>query len=156
MKKTSQHPLVKGIEFLEAIYEVDQSPHRKVNLAPFQRLTSKVFDEIRIHFAQLPVSRMRGYTNSRFSFQHRRRPLRNLCRPRRDQDGKNFLLRVTCLRGLRRHPLQRGHPRSGVYRQKYWRRELNMTISEAAEFFRHQIRRFIGRFSFWSIPVSVI
>ena len=58
---------VHGAEFLEAIYEVDQSPIGKTSRST-PATYIKVFDEIRKQYATLPLSRMRGYTASRFSF----------------------------------------------------------------------------------------
>ena len=66
-KPSGKYPVVKGVEHLEAIYEVDQSPIGKSSRS-IPATYIKVFDEIRLHFAALPMSRMRGYTNSRFSF----------------------------------------------------------------------------------------
>ena len=59
--------LVSGTEEIEAVYEVDQSPIGKTSRST-PGTYIKVFDEIRNLCAQLPVSRMRGYSASRFSF----------------------------------------------------------------------------------------
>src|SRR5256886_13434644 len=59
--------LVSGTEQIEAIYEVDQSPIGKTSRST-PGTYIKVFDEVRNLYAQLPVSRMRGYSASRFSF----------------------------------------------------------------------------------------
>ncbi|MBA2431914.1 MAG: hypothetical protein H0V56_07340 [Chthoniobacterales bacterium] len=58
---------IRGAEFFETVYEVDQSPIGKTSRST-PATYIKVFDEIRSLYAQLPVSRMRGYTNARFSF----------------------------------------------------------------------------------------
>jgi excinuclease ABC subunit A len=58
---------ITGVEHFEAVYEVDQSPIGKTSRST-PGTYIKVFDEIRALFAQMPVSRMRGYTASRFSF----------------------------------------------------------------------------------------
>ena len=59
--------LVSGAREIEAVYEVDQSPIGKTSRSTPGTYV-KVFDEIRNLYAQLPVSRMRGYSASRFSF----------------------------------------------------------------------------------------
>ncbi|MEO5720548.1 MAG: excinuclease ABC subunit UvrA, partial [Chthoniobacterales bacterium] len=58
---------IKGADSFETVYEVDQSPIGKTSRST-PATYIKVFDEIRSLFAQLPVARVRGYTNSRFSF----------------------------------------------------------------------------------------
>src|SRR5437773_11195589 len=59
--------LVSGTAEIEAIYEVDQSPIGKTSRST-PGTYIKVFDEVRNLYAQLHVSRMRGYSASRFSF----------------------------------------------------------------------------------------
>jgi excinuclease ABC subunit A len=59
--------LVSGAQEIEAVYEVDQSPIGKTSRSTPGTYV-KVFDEIRSLYAQLPVSRVRGYSASRFSF----------------------------------------------------------------------------------------
>ena len=72
-KPTSKKPQTPGFRALlgaenfEAVYEVDQSPIGKTSRST-PATYIKVFDEIRTLYAQMPVSRMRGYTSSRFSF----------------------------------------------------------------------------------------
>ncbi len=57
----------RGAKQLEAVYEVDQSPIGKTSRST-PATYIKVFDEIRKLYSTLPLSRMRGYTPSRFSF----------------------------------------------------------------------------------------
>jgi excinuclease ABC subunit A len=58
---------ITGTEFLSAVYEVDQSPIGKTSRS-IPATYVKIFDEIRRQFSQLPESRIRGYDPSRFSF----------------------------------------------------------------------------------------
>jgi excinuclease ABC subunit A len=58
---------ISGGHFFETVYEVDQSPIGKTSRST-PATYIKVFDEIRKLYGQLPVSRVRGYSPSRFSF----------------------------------------------------------------------------------------
>ncbi len=69
-QRTSASSAVKSApvrDWIEAVYEVDQSPIGKTSRST-PGTYIKVFDEIRALYAQMPVARMRGYTASRFSF----------------------------------------------------------------------------------------
>ena len=69
-KRGAQRKLVStitGADAFETVYEVDQSPIGKTSRST-PATYIKVFDEIRKLYGQLPVSRVRGYSPSRFSF----------------------------------------------------------------------------------------
>jgi excinuclease ABC subunit A len=65
--RTLQACAPRNSRLIEAVYEVDQSPIGKTSRSTPGTYV-KVFDEIRNLYAQLPVSRVRGYSASRFSF----------------------------------------------------------------------------------------
>ncbi|MDF1810810.1 MAG: excinuclease ABC subunit UvrA [Verrucomicrobiales bacterium] len=126
---------VKGAEHIEAIYEVDQSPIGKTSRSTPATYV-KVFDEIRKVFAQLPESRARGYTASRFSFNTEG----GRCEPCKGNGNikleMNFLPTsyVECdeCRGRRYNSATL----EVLYNGKSIADVMEMSISEAAEFFK--------------------
>lgn len=62
-----KHIEIEGVEFLDKIIEIDQSPIGRTPRSNPATYTS-VFDNIREIFAQTPDARMRGYKPGRFSF----------------------------------------------------------------------------------------
>ena len=126
--------LVSGANEIEAVYEVDQSPIGKTSRStPGTYL--KVFDEIRRLYAQLPVSRVRGYSASRFSFN----AAGGRCETCKGQGviklEMNFLPSsyVPCedCRGRRYNP----QTLEVLYNNKSIGDVMEMTIEEAAQFF---------------------
>jgi excinuclease ABC subunit A len=126
--------LVSGSEGIEAVYEVDQSPIGKTSRSTPGTYV-KVFDEIRNLYAQLPVSRVRGYSASRFSFNAEG----GRCETCKGQGviklEMNFLPRsyVPCedCGGKRYNP----QTLEVLYNDKSVGAVMEMTIEEAAEFF---------------------
>jgi excinuclease ABC subunit A len=126
--------LVSGTEEIEAVYEVDQSPIGKTSRST-PGTYIKVFDEIRNLYAQLPVSRVRGYSASRFSFNAEG----GRCETCKGQGviklEMNFLPEalVPCedCRGSRYNP----QTLEVLYNEKSIGDVMEMTIEEAAEFF---------------------
>jgi excinuclease ABC subunit A len=117
-----------------AVYEVDQSPIGKTSRSTPGTYV-KVFDEIRNLYAQLPVSRVRGYSASRFSFNAEG----GRCETCKGQGviklEMNFLPSsyVPCedCRGRRYNP----QTLEILYNEKSIGDVMEMTIEEAAQFF---------------------
>ena len=125
---------VAGTDAIEAVYEVDQSPIGKTSRST-PATYIKVFDEIRNLYAQLPVSRVRGYSASRFSFNAEG----GRCESCKGQGviklEMSFLPSsyVPCedCRGKRYNP----QTLEVLYNEKSIGDIMEMTIEEAAEFF---------------------
>jgi excinuclease ABC subunit A len=65
--KPGAHDTIEGIEFLDKVIDIDQSPIGRTPRSNPATYTN-AFTGIRELFAQVPESRMRGYTPGRFSF----------------------------------------------------------------------------------------
>jgi excinuclease ABC subunit A len=119
---------------IEAVYEVDQSPIGKTSRSTPGTYV-KVFDDIRNLYAQLPVSRVRGYSASRFSFNAEG----GRCEKCKGQGSikleMNFLPSsyVPCedCEGRRYNP----QTLEVLYNEKSIGDVMEMTIEEAAQFF---------------------
>ncbi|MBN3036057.1 MAG: excinuclease ABC subunit UvrA [Bacteroidales bacterium] len=66
-KKPLPYHSISGIEYLDKVIDIDQSPIGRTPRSNPATYTG-VFDEIRKLFAQLPEARIRGYKPGRFSF----------------------------------------------------------------------------------------
>lgn len=69
--RSEKNPLpykkIEGIEFIDKVIEIDQAPIGKTPRSNPATYT-KVFDEIRKLYGELPESKIRGYKSGRFSF----------------------------------------------------------------------------------------
>jgi excinuclease ABC subunit A len=126
--------LVSGAGEIEAVYEVDQSPIGKTSRST-PGTYIKVFDEIRNLYAQLPVSRVRGYSASRFSFNAEGGRCETCKGHGVIKLEMNFLPSsyVPCedCRGRRYNP----QTLEVLYNEKSIGDAMEMTIEEAAQFF---------------------
>lgn len=123
-----------GIERLETVYEVDQSPIGKTSRSTPATYV-KVFDEIRKMFANLPDARVRGYTASRFSFNTEG----GRCEPCKGNGQikleMNFLP-TSYIKCEECHGRRFNDPTLEVeYKNKSIGDVMDMSIAEAAEFF---------------------
>ncbi|MBV9671699.1 MAG: excinuclease ABC subunit UvrA [Verrucomicrobia bacterium] len=128
---------VKGAEYLSAVFEVDQSPIGKTSRS-IPATYVKIFDEIRNAFAQLPESRIRGYNPSRFSFNTEGGRCEICAGQGIIKMEMNFLpssfIPCEACAGKRFNP----QTLAVQYNGKSIGDVLEMTIEEAAEFFRAQ------------------
>jgi excinuclease ABC subunit A len=141
-KHGSENPAwktVAGFEYLGSVFEVDQSPIGKTSRS-IPATYVKIFDDIRALFAQLPESRIRGYTRSRFSFNTEGGRCETCAGQGVIKLEMNFLppsyIPCEACRGKRFNP----QTLSVQYNGKSIGDLLELTIEEAAEFFKSQPR----------------
>ena len=116
------HTGVDGIEHLDKVIDIDQSPIGRTPRSNPATYTG-VFDHIRKLFAQTHEAKVRGYLPGRFSFNVKRRALRGV-RGRRHHQDRDALpaRRVRAVRGVQGRPLQPRHARHHVQGQEHRRR----------------------------------
>ena len=66
-KNPLQYDRIEGLEFIDKVIEIDQAPIGKTPRSNPATYT-KVFDDIRKLYGELPESKIRGYKSGRFSF----------------------------------------------------------------------------------------
>lgn len=135
-KKALKYKSIKGLEHVDKVIEIDQSPIGRTPRSNPATYT-KVFDEIRKLFGSLPESQIRGYKPGRFSFNVKG----GRCETCKGAGVKviemNFLpdVQVPCedCHGMRynRETLEIR------YKGKSINDVLNMTINQAVDFFEH-------------------
>ena len=120
-RRPGRHKTVEGIELLDKVINIDQSPIGRTPRSNPATYTG-VFDHIRKLFAQTQEAKVRGYLPGRFSLQRQGRPLRGVRRRRHDQDRDALpARRVRAVRGVQGRPLQPRHARHHVQGQEHRR-----------------------------------
>ena len=89
-ERAGPHDRIIGAEKIDKIINIDQSPIGRTPRSNPGTYT-KMFDEIRSLFAELPESKIRGYKAGRFSFNVKGRALRELRGAGADQDRDAIL-----------------------------------------------------------------
>ena len=131
-----EHDSIEGVEHIDKVIDIDQSPIGRTPRSNPATYTG-VFDKIRELFSQTPEARMRGYKPGRFSFNVR--------------GGRCEACRGDGIIKIEMHFLPDVYVSCEVCRGARYNREtievtykgesiadvLNMTVSEAVEFFRN-------------------
>ena len=134
--KPGEHAELRGLEYLDKVIEIDQSPIGRTPRSNPATYTG-VFDAIREVFSQTPEARMRGYKPGRFSF--------NVRGGRCEACGGDGIIKIEM------HFLPDVYVPCEVCKGKRYNREtlevkykgksiaqvLEMTVDEAAEFFQN-------------------
>jgi len=134
--KPGKHDDILGLEYLDKIIEIDQSPIGRTPRSNPATYTG-VFDHIRDIFAQLPEAKMRGYQKGRFSF--------NVSGGRCENCKGDGIIKIEM------HFLPDVYVQCDVCKGKRYNREtlevkykgksisevLDMTVEEALEFFKN-------------------
>ncbi len=135
-ERPGDHDSIEGIEYIDKIINIDQSPIGRTPRSNPGTYT-KMYDHIRTLFAELPESKVRGYTAGRYSFNVKGGRCEKCEGQGRLQIEMQFLpdVYVTCdvCHGARynRETLQ------VKYKGKSIAEVLDMTVSEGLQFFTH-------------------
>jgi len=138
--RSKKHPLpyesVSGIQYIDKVVEVDQSPIGKTPRSNPATYTN-VFGEIRKLFASSPDAKTRGFKASRFSFNIRGGRCEACKGAGIQQIEMNFLpdVNITCpvCRGQR----YKSDTLAVRYKNKNIYQVLDMSVNEAVDFFKH-------------------
>jgi excinuclease ABC subunit A len=134
-KKIGKHKAVLNTEYIDKIIRINQKPIGRTPRSNPATYT-KVFDHIRDLFASTPEARIRGYKKGRFSFNTRGGRCEN-CEGKGVLDIEmHFLPSVQVVCDICKGQRFDSETLKVNYKQKNISEVLNMTISEAEEFFR--------------------
>ncbi len=135
LKRPLPHAAVKGLEFLDKVIEIDQSPIGRTPRSNPATYTN-VFGDIRKLFSDTPEAKIRGYNSGRFSFNVKGGRCEVCEGAGLRTIEMNFLpdVQVHCERCQGRR--YNRETLEILYKGKSISDVLDMTISEAAEFFQ--------------------
>lgn len=136
LKNPLPYQTVQGLEHLDKVIEIDQSPIGRTPRSNPATYTG-VFTDIRKLFAELPESKIRGYKPGRFSFNVKGGRCEECQGSGMRTIEMNFLpdVYVECERCLGRR--YNRETLEVLYRSKSISDVLDMTVSEAVDFFQH-------------------
>ena len=136
LKEPLPYKSIEGLEHIDKVIEIDQAPIGRTPRSNPATYT-KVFDEIRKLYGELPESRIRGYKAGRFSFNVKGGRCETCCGAGVRLIEMNFLpdVQVLCetCHGKRYHR----ETLEVRYKGKSINDVLNLTISEALVFFEN-------------------
>jgi len=136
LKNPLPYEAVQGLEHLDKVIEIDQSPIGRTPRSNPATYTG-VFTDIRKLFAELPESKIRGYKPGRFSFNVKGGRCEECQGSGMRTIEMNFLpdVYVECERCLGRR--YNRETLEVLYRSKSISDVLDMTVREAVDFFQH-------------------
>ena len=136
LKKPLPYRSIEGLENIDKILNVDQSPIGKTSRSNPATYTG-IFSEIRTLFAKLPESKIKGYKSGRFSFNHKE----GYCETCKGNGYKtiemNFLPNVNILCEKCQGKRYNKATLEIHYKGKSIASILDLSIDQAIDFFKH-------------------
>jgi excinuclease ABC subunit A len=136
LKEPLPYKSIEGLEHIDKVIEIDQAPIGRTPRSNPATYT-KVFDEIRKLFGELPESRIRGYKAGRFSFNVKGGRCETCCGAGVRLIEMNFLPDVQVLCETCQGKRYNRETLEVRYKGKSINDVLNLTISEALVFFEN-------------------
>lgn len=137
LKEPLPYKSIEGLEHIDKVIEIDQAPIGRTPRSNPATYT-KVFDDIRKLFEELPESKIRGYKAGRFSFNVKGGRCETCCGAGKRIIEMNFLPDVQVLCETCQGKRYNRETLEVRFKGKSINDVLNMTISEALTFFENQ------------------
>ena len=136
VKEPLPYDSIEGLEFIDKVIEIDQAPIGRTPRSNPATYT-KVFDDIRKLYGELPESKIRGYKAGRFSFNVKGGRCETCCGAGLRVIEMNFLPDVQVLCETCQGKRYNRETMEVRYKGKSINDVLNLTISEALTFFEN-------------------